>query len=113
MNMSRGEIEFAGTQQSILAGRLISGLASLWKRALRLARRSPKRLRLCESLPLGDRRFVAVLEFEGTRFLLGGTANSLVLLSRLAVPRPSGESGDAFSSNDEAEPVDARQETKC
>jgi hypothetical protein len=30
-----------------------------------------------------ERRFVAVLEFEQTRFLIGGTASSLVLLSRL------------------------------
>ncbi len=58
-----------------------------WKRGremgLRIGRRAPKRLRLCESLPLGERRFVAVVEFEATRFLVGGTASSLVLLSRL------------------------------
>jgi flagellar biogenesis protein FliO len=40
-------------------------------------------LRLAETLPLGERRFVAVLEFERERFLLGGTASSLVLLTRL------------------------------
>jgi flagellar biogenesis protein FliO len=40
-------------------------------------------LRLCETLPLGERRFVAVIEFEESRFLLGGTSSSLVLLSRL------------------------------
>lgn len=56
----------------------------LWARALRLSRRAPKRLRLCESLPLGDRRFVAVVEFGAARFLVGGTPSSLTLLSRLA-----------------------------
>jgi flagellar biogenesis protein FliO len=56
----------------------------LWERVLRLSRRPPRRLRLCESLPLGERRFVAVVEFEAARFLLGGTPSSLVLLSRLA-----------------------------
>src|SRR5271168_1443852 len=55
----------------------------LWQRVLRARRRSPRRLRLCESLPLGERRFVAVVEFERARFLLGGTPSSLVLLSRL------------------------------
>lgn len=54
-----------------------------WRRVLHLSRRSPKALRLRESLALGERRFVAVLEFEQTRFLIGGTASSLVLLSRL------------------------------
>ena len=54
-----------------------------WCRLLSLTRRSPRRLRLCESLPLGERRFVAVVEFEDFRFLLGGTSSSLVLLARL------------------------------
>jgi flagellar biogenesis protein FliO len=62
---------------------LRSQLAALWGRVLRISRRAPKRLRLCESLPLGERRFVAVVEFEKTRFLVGGTSSSLVLLSRL------------------------------
>ena len=55
----------------------------LWRRVLRLSRPTPKRLRLCESLPLGERRFVAVVEFGAARFLVGGTSSSLVLLSRL------------------------------
>ena len=63
---------------------LRAGLLEMWKRTLRISRRTPKHLRLCESLPLGERRFVAVVEFERERFLLGGTPSSLVLLSRLA-----------------------------
>jgi flagellar biogenesis protein FliO len=56
----------------------------VWERVLRLSRRTPRRLRLCENLPLGERRFVAVIEFDRQRFLVGGTPSSLVLLSRLA-----------------------------
>ena len=59
-------------------------LSRLWARVLRLSQHAPRRLRLCESLPLGERRFVAVVEFDGARFLVGGTPSSLVLLSRLA-----------------------------
>jgi len=55
----------------------------LFERAVRLSSRAPRRLRLCESLPLGERRFVAVVEFESARFLVGGTSASLVLLARL------------------------------
>jgi flagellar biogenesis protein FliO len=62
-----------------------------WERVLRLGRRAPKRLRLCESLPLGERRFVAVVEFEAERFLVGGTASSMVLLSRLGDRRKGSE----------------------
>jgi hypothetical protein len=32
---------------------------------------------------LGERRFVAVVEFERSRFLIGGTPGSLVLLAPL------------------------------
>jgi flagellar protein FliO/FliZ len=63
---------------------IASWAGALWKRILRLSRPKPRRLRLCESLPLGERRFVAVVEFGRERFLLGGTPSSLVLLSRLA-----------------------------
>ena|SRR5579863_9300381 len=61
-----------------------SRVLEFWERVLRLGRRAPRRLRLCESLPLGERRFVAVVEFEAERFLVGGTPSSMVLLSRLA-----------------------------
>jgi flagellar biogenesis protein FliO len=68
----------------------------LWGRVLRLSRRTPKSLRLCESLPLGERRFVAVVEFERARFLVGGTPSSVVLLSRLedSCERGEGTEGD-------------------
>jgi flagellar biogenesis protein FliO len=45
--------------------------------------RPARRLRVCEAVPLGDKRFVAVLQFERNRFLIGGAANSIVLLTRL------------------------------
>src|SRR5271165_275011 len=56
-----------------------------WKRVRRLGQRAPRRLRLCDSLPLGERRFVAVVEFERSRFLVGGTTSSLVLLASLGM----------------------------
>ncbi len=54
-----------------------------WERIALMGRVAPRRLRLCESLPLGERRFVAVVEFESSRFLLGGTSTSLVLLAQI------------------------------
>ena len=58
-------------------------LRTTLRMTLGMARRTPRRLVLCESLPLGERRFVAVVEFERARFLVGGTSASLVLLARL------------------------------
>lgn len=75
---------------------------SWWQRLLSITRRSPRRLRLCESLPLGERRFVAVVEFEDFRFLLGGTSASLVLLARLdSEARPKSEGAAARSACEE------------
>jgi flagellar biogenesis protein FliO len=45
--------------------------------------RKARRLRLCETLPLGERRFLAVIEFDRQEFLVGGAGNSLTLLARL------------------------------
>ncbi len=62
---------------------------SLWGRAWRwlvgLSRgpRQVKRLRLSETLQLGERRFLAVVEFERQRFLIGGTASSIAMLGEL------------------------------
>jgi hypothetical protein len=50
---------------------------------LRASGRPARRLRVSETVALGERRFVAVVEFEQARFLVGGTSASLVLLARL------------------------------
>jgi len=60
--------------------------AARWLVAPKRAWRSrpARQLRLCETLALGERRFLAVVEFERRKFLIGGTANSLALLSELS-----------------------------
>jgi flagellar biogenesis protein FliO len=81
-------MNFMATQtRRISRGWWTGRLAAFWRRMLRASRREAKRLRLLESLPMGERRFVAVVEFERERFLLGGTAGSLVLLARLGMAR--------------------------
>lgn len=54
-----------------------------WSRFFRSGLRRSKRLHLEETLSLGDRRFIALVVFEGSRFLVGGTSSSLSLLARL------------------------------
>ena len=68
-----------------------------WVRGAVKSRRV-RRLRVCETISLGDRRFVAVIEFDRQEFLVGGSGNSLALLARLhegrviAEPNPPRES---------------------
>jgi hypothetical protein len=78
----------------------VSGGKNRWRRVLILGQRilawrraRPHRLRLCETLPLGDCRFVAVVELEQSRFLLGGTVSSMVLLARLEDSDGRGQAG--------------------
>src|ERR1700753_4442169 len=55
----------------------------------------PKLLRLCETLPLGDRRALMIVQIERRRFLLAATSQSITLLQRLddlgGTPVPSTE----------------------
>jgi len=44
---------------------------------------SHKTLRVCESVSLGEKRFVALIQVDDQRFLIGGSAASVSLLSRL------------------------------
>ena len=63
------------------------GLPSIvrWlKRKKRAWRSRPAQLCLRETLALGERRFVAVVEFERQRFLIGGTGSSLSVLASVA-----------------------------
>jgi flagellar biogenesis protein FliO len=56
----------------------------VWGRARRaLGPRKARRLRVRETLSLGDKRFLAVIEFDRQEFLVGGSGNSLALLARL------------------------------
>jgi flagellar biogenesis protein FliO len=58
--------------------------------------RAHKSLRLCENLSLGEKRFVAVVEVDGERFLLGGSSASVSLLTRL---QPSSTLAEALQQS--------------
>jgi len=85
------ELALGGAESGVagLSGPLSEFLLRLrravWQRVRRVGSRPIRRLRLCESLALGDRRFVAVVEFERARFLIGATPSSMVLLTRLEI----------------------------
>jgi flagellar biogenesis protein FliO len=45
--------------------------------------RRERSLRVCETLSLGERRFLMVVQFEQQRFLIGTTSQSISLLQRM------------------------------
>jgi flagellar biogenesis protein FliO len=42
-----------------------------------------KNLRVCETVSLGEKRFVAVVQVDDERFLIGGSSGAVSLLTRL------------------------------
>jgi len=55
----------------------------LRERAAQFERRRARTLRLAETLSLGDRRLIAVLECGSSRFLVGVTSTAFFLLANL------------------------------
>ena len=47
------------------------------------AQQARKGLRVCENVSLGERRFVAVVQVDRERFLIGGSSSSVSMLARL------------------------------
>jgi flagellar biogenesis protein FliO len=61
---------------------LVKGYAAV--RKVFTVQRVQKQLRVCETVSLGEKRFVAVVQVDQERFLIGGSAGSVSMLSRLA-----------------------------
>jgi len=85
------------SQESPLAavGRVLATLAARVRRGLE-RRRSARRLRLAETLSLGEKRFLAVVQFQQQEFLVGGTGNSIALLAKLDSSRATPDSQDGM-----------------
>lgn len=65
----------------VFANRTIKATAWLLRKAK--AQHARKNLRVCESVSLGEKRFVAVVQVDGERFLIGGSPSSVAMLTRL------------------------------
>ncbi len=67
-----------------LLGKILAGAAQMMRfgQQIRAGRRDRK-MRLCETLSLGERRFLALVLVEQQKFLVGGAGSSIALLARL------------------------------
>ncbi len=89
--VSEQQLSLAGLPSLAIAmmHKIAGGIAWFLQRAK--AQKARKSLRMCESLPLGDRRFVAVIQVDGERFLIGCSSSSVSMLSRLRQPQTFAE----------------------
>ena len=87
------DIEVATKSGQMKLPPLMEGIRAAFTYVLSLGRKvSVKRRRnihLCESLSLGDKRFLAVVLVEQQKFLVGGAGNSVALLAKLPSRSPS------------------------
>jgi len=67
------------------------------------ARFRQKQLALVESVALGDRRLVGVIQFEGQRFLVGSAPSSVTLLAQLPDARTTSARASAVESEGEGQ----------
>lgn len=58
-----------------------------WTQHKLKSQQGKKRLRVCESVSLGEKRFVAVIQVDGEQFLVGGSSSSVATLAHLERPR--------------------------
>jgi len=86
------------------AGRALSAtLLQSWKWLSRhsrgvLTRGVSRRLRVAETVSLGEKRFVSIVQVDGEQFLIGGTPANVVLLAKLeAKPETLGSFESVFA----------------
>lgn len=58
-----------------------------WLQRTRAAQTASRRLRVTETVSLGEKRFVSLVQVDGAQFLIGGSATSVQLLAHLK-PQP-------------------------
>jgi flagellar biogenesis protein FliO len=83
--------EEAGQHTKTASARLAAILSRIF--AMATGHRPERRLRLCETLSLGEKRFIAVVEYGKQKFLLAGTPQNISLLQSL--DESFGETGRA------------------
>ncbi len=64
-----------------------------WLQQRLKTQQAKKRLRVCETVSLGEKRFIAVVQVDGEQFLVGGSSSSVSTLAHLEQPR---EFSDVF-----------------
>lgn len=72
---------------SRIADGVLKILKKLWAQAAKVhVRQNKRRLRVCETIQLGEKRIVAVIQVDDKQFLVGGAPNSVSLLAQLDKP---------------------------
>jgi flagellar biogenesis protein FliO len=83
-----------------------------WIQTRRFARPSTRRLRVAETVSLGEKRFVAVVQVDGRHFLLAGGPTNIALLAQLDDQEPFEEVLKKTMTVPAKRPANTRQTVK-
>jgi flagellar biogenesis protein FliO len=73
-----------GSEISVTSNRVWDAIVRSFKQMKRItAQKKKRKLRVIEVVPFGEKRFVAVVQFGREKFLIGGAATSVSLLTKL------------------------------
>ncbi len=82
---------------------IIANIANLLTRARNVrCRRKQRVMQICETLPLGERRFLLLVKVEEQKFLVGAAGNSISLLAKVS-PSHDLQQFQIAEDNDESE----------
>ncbi|SEF62784.1 Flagellar biosynthesis protein, FliO [Bryocella elongata] len=91
LEMPQPALSFVPRAVAPNAGGILSSILG-WLRARRAQSLQTSKLRVSETIQLGDKRFVSVVHVDGRRFLIGGSSTSVALLTQLdSAEAPFGE----------------------
>lgn len=76
-----------------------------WLAAKRQEQLRGKRLRVIETVSLGEKRFAAVLHVDGAQFLIGGGPNNISLLASLQAKPNQNEFADVLHQQTAQGPI--------
>ena len=79
--LSDKDKSFFSNMKMMNTGLLSRGL--LWIQSRNVARTNIRRLHVCATVALGEKRFVSVIECDGLKFLIGGGAATVSMLAQL------------------------------
>ena len=76
-----------------LLGKILAGAAMMFRFSQQItASHRERKMRLCETLSLGERRFLALVLVEQQKFLVGGSGSSITLLAQFPSEPVTGQS---------------------
>ena len=82
---SRRPVPFGADVPPNLLERILHSFVGAYRRVSEglKAPRKTKAMRLCETISLGEKRFLAIVQVDEERILIGGSASTVALLTRL------------------------------